>query len=459
MHNKEDQEQKAMLRKQSFGISGIGSKITVTNIILVANAFVWYATILTVLESTIRSVGEESLLEPTYQILVWCIHFAGLIFSALIGATLAKRINRMKFLLVWMTLNVASSLTLFALSSTNPIIAVALVLLYGVSFGIGMPACMSNYSDSIPVENRGRVGGMVMLVSGISFFAFGVVPFNLLEIGIVLSIWRLSSLILFLIVKSSVRVELKRGADSFKLVISQRSFLAYYVPWVMFSFVNFLVPLQPTIVGETAEIGLLIQTVFLAIFAILGGFFLDFIGRKRIAITGFVMLGLSAAARGIDSTSLGSLYFSAIFEGTAWGLLLVLFLLTLWGDLSYSSPSDKYYALGVMPFFVSMLIGLTLGKQIVDKLPPTALFPFAAFFLFVAVLPLFYATETLPEKTMKDRDLKSYLEKAKKVAQKEAEKDQKQAKDKAEKEDKESTEEPQETPEDEEARKLAEKYY
>ncbi len=459
MHNKEDHEQKAMLGKQSFGIFGIGSKITLTNIILVANAFVWYATILTVLESTIGSVGEEPLLEPTYQVLVWCIHFAGLIFSALIGSTLAKRINRTRFLLVWMTLNVASSVTLFALDSVSPIITAALVLLYGVSFGIGMPSCMSNYSDSIPIENRGKVGGMVMLVSGISFFAFGAVPFSLLEIGIALSIWRLSSLILFLIVKSSIRIELKRGADSFKIVLSQRSFLAYYVPWVLFSFVNFLVPLQPTLVGETAETGLLIQTIFLGIFAILGGFFLDIIGRKRIAITGFVMLGLSAAVRGIDSTSLSSLYFSAVFEGTAWGLLLVLFLLTLWGDLSYSSPSDKFYALGAMPFFVSMLIGLTLGKQIVDNLPPTALFPFAAFFLFVAVLPLFYATETLPEKTMKDRDLKSYTEKALKKAQKEAEKSQKKPPDKADRENEKGKEEPEESPEDAEARKLAEKYY
>jgi MFS family permease len=448
-----------MLKKLSFGISGIGSKIAVINIMLVANAFVWYAAILMVLENTVGSVGEPSWLEPNTQILVWCVHFAGLIVSALVGATLAKRINRTRFLLVWMILNLASSLTLFALDGASPTITVALVLLYGVSLGIGMPACMSNYSDSIPVENRGRVGGMVLLVSGIGIFAFAVAPLSLLEIGLALSIWRLSSILLFLAFRSSVRVELKKGAVSFKSVLSQRSFLAYFIPWVMFSFVNFLVPLQPNLVGEVAEVTLLIQIVFFAIFAVLGGFFLDSIGRKRIAIAGFIMLGLSAAARGIDPTSLATLYFSAIFEGTAWGLLFVLFLLTLWGDLSYSLPSDKYYALGVAPFFVSELIGLTLGKQIVDNLPATALFPFAAFFLFVAVLPLFYATETLPEKLMKDRDLKSYTEKALKQAQKDAEKSKKKGSAKAEEENEKGKEDAEESPEDEEARKLAEKYY
>jgi hypothetical protein len=42
-------------------------------------------------------------------------------------------------------------------------------------------------------------------------------------------------------------------------------------------------------------------------------------------------------------------------------------------------------------------------------------FSFASFFLFLAVIPLMYAPETLPEKTIKDRELKSYLEKAQKV--------------------------------------------
>jgi hypothetical protein len=47
-----------------------------------------------------------------------------------------------------------------------------------------------------------------------------------------------------------------------------------------------------------------------------------------------------------------------------------------------------------------------------------ALFSFTAFFLFLAVLPLFFAPETLPEKVKKERELKFYIEKAQKVAQK-----------------------------------------
>jgi hypothetical protein len=45
-------------------------------------------------------------------------------------------------------------------------------------------------------------------------------------------------------------------------------------------------------------------------------------------------------------------------------------------------------------------------------------FSLASFFLFVAVLPLMYAPETLPEKKIKDRELRDYLEKAKRTKDK-----------------------------------------
>ena len=437
--------------------SSFDSKIVVINIFLVANAVVWYASILRALETNLGAVGEQSWLAPNSQILIWGIHFAGLVLSAFVGAKIARKINRTRFLTFWMTLNVALSLTLFGLNYTNFIITIALVSLYGVSFGLGMPICMSNYSDTLPVENRGRTSGLIMLISGVGIFAFAAAPLNFFEIGIALSIWRLSSLVIFLAVRSPLEVDVKKGNPSFKNVVSQRSFLAYFVPWVLFSFVNFLVPLQPVAGYEPSNDILLIQTVFLGIFSVLGGFLLDSIGRKRIAISGFIMLGLAAAARGIDSTGILSSYFSAVFEGAAWGLLLVLFILTLWGDLSDVLPSVKYYAVGATPFFISMFIGLTFSNQIESSLPATSLFPFAAFFLFIAVLPLFYATETLPEVITKGRDIKSYTEKALKKAQEEAKKGLLKTEKETDK-DKENNQE-ENGKEYEEARKLAEKYY
>ncbi len=174
--------------------------------------------------------------------------------------------------------------------------------------------------------------------------------------------------------------------------------------------------------------------------AVLGGFFVDSIGRKRIAIAGFVLLGLGAAVLGFsdnllkpisDLLSLGSLfYFNAILDGIAWGFFFVLFVLTLWGDLSYSFSSEKFYALGVMPFFLSSLLERIVGQS--ENTSP-AVFSLAAFLLFLAVLPLVYAPETLPEKIIKDNEMKTYLEKAQKMVMKTQKKDKEETQEKWEK--------------------------
>jgi hypothetical protein len=90
----------------------------------------------------------------------------------------------------------------------------------------------------------------------------------------------------------------------------------------------------------------------------------------------------------------------------------------------------------------------------------TSSFSLASFFLFLAIIPLLYAPETLPEKSMKDRELKNYLETAQKFAQKETEKKQYNTKSQKESDgEKEENQEEQKSPEDIEAQKLAEKYY
>jgi len=191
----------------------------------------------------------------------------------------------------------------------------------------------------------------------------------------------------------------------------------------MFSIVNYLA--VPVIPDNDVSFRLgIIQTVFIGSSSVLGGIFADLIGRRRIALAGFSMLGLSAALFGLSGNVPSQipyeiLCFNAAINGVAWGFLVFLFVLTLWGDLSQNSSSDKYYALGVTPFFLSKFLELTLGPNI----PPTmrassALFSLVAFFLFLAVLPLFFAPETLPEKVLKKRELTIYVKKAQQIAEK-----------------------------------------
>ena len=203
---------------------------------------------------------------------------------------------------------------------------------------------------------------------------------------------------------------------------------------------------------------MIIENVLVAIFAVVAGVLLDRFGRKRIAMVGFILLGIGYSVIGLYPEQMASWFFYTAVDGIAWGIFYVIFVMLIWGDLSQNANSDKFYAIGVLPFFISKYLQLILGNYVTSGILPEALFSFIAFFLFLAVLPLVYAPETLPAKTMKDRELKNYIEKAKKIAQKEEEKEQGQLKNKAQKKSEISQKE-KNSEEYEKARQLAEKYY
>ena len=405
-----------MLNNRVHWLSGIANKHVWISVALVVNAFVWYYVVLIRLQ--------DSLQDNNLSLWIWLIHFSAIIGSALFGASLIKRVGRSKLVVYWMLLGTISSLLLFGTTEGSFSVISVVALLLGSSLGLGMPSCMSYFTDSVDVEKRGKVGGIALLFSGLGIFAFGFaaqVMHNNLAIGIMLAIWRLISLLLFLSAKSFQKIEPKKSFASYKGIINQESFILYFTPWVMFSMINYLgIPLESTAAISDQFSLQMVQTGFMGIFAVVGGFFLDSVGRKRIAIAGFALLGIGSAVMGLSTgtTNVAIFYFNAIVDGIAWGLLLVLFILVLWSDLSYGSASDKYYALGVLPFFASRFLEITIGQDIIGIFTgnKSALFSLTAFFLFLAVLPLVYAPETLPEKTIKKRELKSYIEKAQKEA-------------------------------------------
>ena len=91
--------------------------------------------------------------------------------------------------------------------------------------------------------------------------------------------------------------------------------------------------------------------------------------------------------------------------------------MTIWGDLAETTEKEKYYVIGGLPYLLAGFMAVVVQQFAVNIQAVTA-FSLASFFLFVAVLPLMYAPETLPEKKIKDRELRDYLEKAKRTKDK-----------------------------------------
>jgi MFS family permease len=280
---------------------------------------------------------------------------------------------------------------------------------------------MGYYSDSTVAENRARIGGIIVFINGVgTLILLGAISTcNMFLQALILAVWRGSSLTIFLL-SEQLESDRKYRKVSYTSIFNHKPFLLYFIPWIMFSLVNTLSlsSMPPNFEKTLMDFLLHVEYLLAGIFAILGGFLSDFFGRKRMTIAGFVLLGLGYALLGIFAENFWSWYIYAIVDGMAWGIFSVIFLLTIWGDLAYSGPSEKYYALGGLPYLLSGFLQIILAPYIAQIVPAYAIFSFAAFFLFLAVVPLMYAPETLPERHIRERELKSYIEKAKKIKEK-----------------------------------------
>jgi MFS family permease len=437
---------------------GINPLLAVTNIVLVASSFVWYFLAYNVLQNLVEKLQTT----PTETLIVVGANVAAIAIMAILGSFIVERIQRREpMLTLWIFAGIFVSLIpgLFAPSTFVELVTVSVI--FGGYFGLGMPATMGYFSASTRYENRARLGGIVFLFIALSFFVLGSLSSgDIIISSVVLAAIRIAGLVFFKLAGKRILLPQKVGKTSYIRIFSGKSLLLFLVPWIVFNLVNYMtIPIinNPVLAtGYTRSLAVF-ESVLIAVFAFVTGFLADSLGRKRLAIIGFAMLGVGFAALSFLQSSYGW-YIYTVADGVAWGIFNVLFLFTLWGDLAQERNGEKFYVIGSLPYLLSNFMGLLFAPFALLEIENiTLLFSFASFFLFIAVLPLVYAPETLPEKLMKDRDIRSYAEKALRQAQKDAGKSKKN--DSAKEKEKNGKEEAKETPEDEEARKLAEKYY
>lgn len=347
------------------------------------------------------------------------IFYIATIASSIAGSFFSEKVRRSYFLYFWMVLGIASSFSFaFVYNVALDHIAIIFVLL-GISFGLGMPSCFAYLADHTQIENRGFVSSIVLFASNLAAFPLAIifVTANITIFSIILTVWRILGLLWFasLRPRESFPTKISRQV-SFSSVLQNRQLVLYFVPWLMFSFVD---RFEKTIFESFVELdfykSLLSLGPIIASFSIfLAGLLCDKIGRKRVLIYGFVLLGVAYALIGIAPMMIVSWYLYLVLDGIAAGILSLIFHLIIWGDLSQVHMREKYYVVGSMPVFLTEAILLPLAPYI-KLIPATSSFSLASFFLFLAVLPLIYASETLPPKKIQLRQLRSYAERAKKV--------------------------------------------
>lgn len=424
---------------------------------LLANSISWFSLTMVVIGNLVgtRPLNEILLISVSY--------FGGLIGSAAIGATILHRKLRGKgFLLSWFLFGVVTCL-LFSLGATSSLPSLtAMSLVLGVSIGFGIPTCFSFYADQTKAENRGRIGAIMFFI--VQLFS-ALILFSASDKGIdyqflILALWRFMGVAGIIFYKPLPKLSEER-VTLIKSIVKERALILYFLPWLLFSLVNSVeAPIVEMYFGpELFNTSLLATALISSVSAFVGGALCDLKGRKITGIFGFTLLGVGYAFlsffSGGPTAEIGQFLY-ILCDGIGWGFLFVTFIFVLWGDLSDGKIREKYYLVGSLPFLFSGLIQMVV-QPFAKSISITSSFSLASFFLFLAIIPLLYAPETLPEKSMKDRELKNYLEKAQKFAQNETEKKQHNKKERN-----------QQAPEDEkeenneeytEARKLAEKYY
>ena len=448
-----------MVQKMSLIKNRTNLKLSTANIMCVATAFIWYLLAFKTLKELTFNQGAT---DPE-TILIFGVNAGAIALSGLLGSFIIDKIKKRRlFLYLWIASGIALSILPLALNVGNINEIVIISLIFGLYFGLGMPATMGYHSSFTNIEGRAKIGGLTFLIIGVSFAVVNFIPFNSLILPcLMLAIVRIVSLGFFQFMPTKEEPKKETSSVKFTGIILNKSFLFYFIPWLMFTLINFTtIPTQDQIPGiaNNPELFSVLENIVIALVAVIGGFVADKWGRKRLTIIGFIMLGIGYAVLGLYQNELIGSIIYAVSDGVAWGIFYVLFIFTLWGDLAQNRNSYKFYFLGVLPFVSSYFIQSVFSPYL-KGLDPATIFSFASVFLFLAVLPLIYAPETLPEKLMKDRDLKSYIENAKKKAQKETGKIPKKEEKTAPTIAEEKTEEVVENKAYEDAVKLAEKYY
>jgi hypothetical protein len=357
------------------------------------------------------------------MLLVGLGFYGAFIISATVGAVLlSERLRSRMFLLSWIALGAGMCLlSPFLIDDFVSLKLVVTAFVLGVFVGLGIPSCLAHFADYALIENRGRFGAVAFFViqSLTVLIYIPVSEFSVFDKFLILAAWRVFGVVGALLYKPKEESNEGKRIDSLLSIFMDKSFAFYFIPWFLFAIVEFVEsPLLARFFGpELFNSYSLAGIIIVGITAFSGGILCDLRGRKVTSILGFVVLGTGYA---VLSLFPGVQFFHILYvilDGIAWGLLYVTLIFVVWGDLSESGSREKYYLLGGLPFLLSGLIEI-LVKPFVEVIPISTSFSLASVFLFLAILPLLYAPETLPEKKLKERELKGYIEKARKTKEK-----------------------------------------
>jgi MFS family permease len=301
------------------------------------------------------------------------------------------------------------------------IFAAVLGFLAGMSLGLGLPGSVALVADYTVVEERARVSGIVILATFIAAFVTIAVT-RILNIGI------LSTILLFAVVRSTSFLALVIDKCDRPVPIVKesphlpttvyREFFFYLFPWVMFCIASSLALNLIPKIEYSAEMatGGTLRYAFIAVFGLVSGVMADRFGRKWPIVIGLIVLGVGFNLLGFNFTGTSVIIYLAI-SGVTWGSFFVVFL-AVPGDLSVLGSREKFYVLGyILPLTIVFSIVAIPGPDLSQFLPASSFAQILSVFLYISIVPVWRAKDTLQESKIQERKMKEYAERAGKIVQ------------------------------------------
>ena len=202
---------------------------------MVANAFVWYLSGFGYLQDVAASrLGGNSLL------IIAAANFASLVLSAFAVSSITSKIkSRPLFLKYWFIAGALLSVFFAFLNLADFASLLFLASIVGVYFGVGMPICMGYYSKSTAPQNRAKLSGIIILLIGLGYPLISIIGSReTVFLAAALGSWQILGLISLLSTKPlGLNLEQKEHV-TYRSIISNKTFLLYAAPWLMFSLIN-----------------------------------------------------------------------------------------------------------------------------------------------------------------------------------------------------------------------------
>jgi hypothetical protein len=377
--------------------------------------FFFFLTFTSVLNHLIKHAGSST---GSFHF-IQALHYFAIASTLIIGSLVFSRISKSGIARVSLAAISIQGVVLFVVSSD--ILKLAIIFSMTVLFSLVLLALFSWFWRITELQERGRATGLMGFVALPFCFLTGEVVVASLDFN--------STALLSVILASGVLVlfslspgrSLTRQKSTPPNYWEGRTVFLYSVPWVVFSLVNATLASNVSL-SISAQVSpsfyfllLASQIAGVCVGAVVGGVVADFFGRRH-------SLALSLTLYGIGSAFVGLLQDNVIFlvayavNGLSWGILFVLYIFVVWGDLATEKNVERMYSVGLVVFYSILGVGVFSPQISQAPLITTALA--SCLLIFFLNVPVLLAPELLPSDIREKARLALHIKAVKKIRRK-----------------------------------------